>query len=192
MRELTHKRLGDPDYFKVIMGQSPPSSAYNDEGQGLPFYQGKADFGLIYPSPRKYCTKPSRIAEKDDILISVRAPVGPTNMANEKCSIGRGLAAIRCKIGVLPKFLLYALRAIEGEIANSVRDQGGGFTSIKRDQLKAFKIPTPDISEQHRIVTRIEDLTRRAEEARKLMAEAENQITQFQSALLAKAFRGEL
>lgn len=190
MSELTHKPLGDPAYFQVIMGQSPPSSAYNDEGQGLPFYQGKADFGLIYPSPRKYCTEPTRIAEKNDILISVRAPVGPTNMANEKCSIGRGLAAIRCKKGVEPKFLLYVLRAIEGEIADSVRDQGGGFTSIKRDQLKAFKIPIPPVDEQRRIVARIEELTRRAEEARKLAAEREAELAALLQALYSRMIEG--
>lgn len=190
MNELTHKPLGNSDYFKVIMGQSPPSSAYNDEGQGLPFYQGKADFGLIYPTPRKYCTEPSPIAEKDDILISVRAPVGPTNMASGKCSIGRGLAAIRCKDSVLPKFLLYALRAIEREIADSVRDQGGGFTAIKRDQLKAFEIPIPDIGEQHRIVARIEELTRRAEEARKLAAEREVELNSLLQALYSRMIEG--
>jgi len=190
MSELIQKPLGDPVYFQVIMGQSPPSSVYNDEGQGLPFYQGKADFGHIYPSPRKYCTEPTRIAEKDDILISVRAPVGPTNMANEKCAIGRGLAAIRCKKGVVPKFLLYALRAIEGEIADSVRDQGGGFTSIKRDQLKAFKIRVPPIDEQRRIVARIETLSRRAEEARRLAAEREAELDALLQALYSQMIEG--
>ena len=177
MSEWNYKSLGDPNYFKVIMGQSPPSSTYNDEGQGLPFYQGKAEFGLIYPSARTYCTNPSRIAEKDDILISVRAPVGPTNMVYERCSIGRGLAAIRCKSVVLPKFLLYALRAIEREITDSVRDQGGGFTSIKRDQLKMLKVPVLNIDEQHRIVARIEELTFRAEEARSARQKARTQIS---------------
>jgi restriction endonuclease S subunit len=186
MNEWVYKPLGDPDYFQVIMGQSPPSSEYNDDGQGLPFYRGKADFGLIHPTPRKYCTEPTRVAKKDDILISVRAPVGPTNLANEKCSIGRGLAAIRCKHGILPKFLLYALRAIENKIADSVRDQGGGFTSIKRDQLKAFELPTPDINEQRRIVARIEELTRCAEQARKLAAERESELDTLLQALYSR------
>jgi type I restriction enzyme, S subunit len=158
------------------MGQSPPSRAYNDEKNGLPFYQGKADFGLISPTPRKYCTEPNRIAEKNDVLISVRAPVGPTNLATEKCCIGRGLAAIRCQSGVLPQFLFYALRSIQSKIAESVKDQGGGFTAIKRDQLGAFKIPVPPLDEQRRIVTRIEELTRRAEEAQQLRHEAVEKV----------------
>src|SRR5690606_13703307 len=116
--------------------------------------------------------------------------VGPTNMANEKCSIGRGLAAIRCKKGVEPKCLLYVLRAIEGEIADSVRDQGGGFTSIKRDHLQAFKIPIPPVDEQRRIVARIEELTRRAEEARKLAAEREAELAALLQALYSRMIEG--
>ncbi len=167
-----YKKLGDENYFELIMGQSPPSKTYNLKKNGLPFFQGKAEFGKMFPTPKKYCSEPTRIAEKDDVLISVRAPVGPTNLANERCCIGRGLAAIRCKQDIIPRFLLYALRAIEGDIANSVCDQGGGFTAIKKSQLKAVKIPVPPLEEQRRIVARIEELIRRAEEARRLRQEA--------------------
>ncbi|MCK4604345.1 MAG: restriction endonuclease subunit S, partial [Deltaproteobacteria bacterium] len=102
-----YKKLGDENYFKVIMGQSPPSKTYNFEEIGLPFFQGKAEFGKMFPMPKKYCSEPTRIAEKNDVLISVRAPVGPTNLANTRCCIGRGLAAIRCEQKVLPRFLFY-------------------------------------------------------------------------------------
>lgn len=77
-----YKKLGDENYFKVIMGQSPPSKTYNLEKIGLTFFQGKAEFGKMFPTPKKYYSEPTRIAEKDDVLISVRAPVGPTNLAN--------------------------------------------------------------------------------------------------------------
>mgnify|MGYP005871280621 CR=1 FL=1 len=79
----------------TIFGQSPPSSSYNKEGNGLPFFQGKAEFGAKHPIARSWCTEPTREAEAGDILLSVRAPVGPTNVADRHCAIGRGLAAIR-------------------------------------------------------------------------------------------------
>jgi len=72
---------------KVIMGQSPPSKTYNMERKGLPFFQGKADFGELYPTPRVWCSSPQKIAQPGDILISVRVPVGPTNLANVTCCI---------------------------------------------------------------------------------------------------------
>jgi len=181
--DWVYKKMGDTRFFKVIMGQSPPSNTYNENEHDLPFFQGKADFGNMFPTPRKFCTNPSRFAEKDDVLISVRAPVGPTNLANQKCCIGRGLAAIRSTELVLPRFLLYALRSIENDIAESVRDQGGGFTAIKKDQLKAIEIPVPPLSKQNRIVTQIEELIFRAEEARKISAEREEELDTFQQAV---------
>ena len=78
----------------INMGQSPDSSLYNEEQIGMPFYQGNADFGEIHPKARMWCTKPTKIAKSGDILISVRAPIGALNIANEDCCIGRGLAAI--------------------------------------------------------------------------------------------------
>src|SRR3989337_815218 len=104
-------RLGEVS--EIILGQSPPSSTYNKNGNGLPFYQGKLEFGNIYPTPQKWCTAPKKIAEKEDVLISVRAPVGPTNISPERCCIGRGLAAIRGLGGIETLFILYLMRAFE-------------------------------------------------------------------------------
>ena len=86
-------KLGD--VCEIVMGQSPPSSTYNKEKKGLPFFQGKAEFSELYPEVRKWCSKPKKLAEPLDILVSVRAPVGSTNIVNQKCCIGRGLAALR-------------------------------------------------------------------------------------------------
>ena len=76
-------RIGSTAY--VEMGQSPPSEHYNRSGHGIPFFQGKADFGKRYPTARYWCTQPKKYAGQGDILISVRAPVGPTNVASEPC-----------------------------------------------------------------------------------------------------------
>jgi len=87
-------RVRLPEITEITMGQSPPGSTYNSKGQGLPFFQGKVDFGERYPTPRVWCTQPKKTANAGDVLISVRAPVGPTNVADRKCIIGRGLAAL--------------------------------------------------------------------------------------------------
>src|SRR2546426_12766022 len=102
----------------VMMGQSPPGTTYNTSGDGLPFFQGKTDFGELYPKIRVFCNRPSRIAEQGDILMSVRAPVGPTNLAKEKCCIGRGLAALRTGTTLDTSFLLYFLRHHEPRLAS--------------------------------------------------------------------------
>jgi type I restriction enzyme S subunit len=105
------------DISLIISGQSPESSAYNKNMDGLPFFQGKAEFGEVYPAVRQWCNAPRKIAEKDDILISVRAPAGPTNIANQKCAIGRGLAAIRANKNISRQFLFNYLRFVESDIA---------------------------------------------------------------------------
>jgi type I restriction enzyme S subunit len=136
---------------KVIMGQSPPSSTYNTVGEGLPFYQGKTDFGDMYPTPRVYCTEPSRIAEAGDILISVRAPVGPTNVSQERSCIGRGISAIRVGKNLDRDFLLYFLRFYEPELARA--GTGSTFTAIAREDLESIKIPLLPPTEQKRIAS---------------------------------------
>ena len=141
---------------EVILGQSPPSSTYNEDRKGLPFYQGKLEFGDLYPTPRKWCSSPKKIAEKGDVLISVRAPVGPTNICPEKSCIGRGLAAIRPMEGIESLFVLYLIRAFENSIAG--KGTGTTFNAITGSQLSGFEIPLSPLPEQHRIVAKIEEL----------------------------------
>src|SRR5437773_10276250 len=104
--------LSDECHFKLIMGQSPPGSTYNEVGEGLPFFQGKADFGEKSPTARVFCSAPTGIVEPDDVLISVRAHVVPTDLADKQCAIARGLAAILCKNGVAPRCFLRVLLAL--------------------------------------------------------------------------------
>lgn len=140
------------DVAEIIMGQSPPSSAYNTEGRGLPFFQGKAEFGQLYPAVKKWCNKPTKIAEQNDVLISVRAPVGPTNLCSEKSCIGRGLGAIRAKDKVSHYlFILYFLRSIEQSLA--AKGKGSTFTAINRDDLERIKFPDISFADQKKIAT---------------------------------------
>jgi type I restriction enzyme S subunit len=174
----------------VILGQSPPGNTYNGKGEGLPFFQGKAEFGAMYPRAIKWCTQPTKIAEPDDVLISVRAPVGPTNVANARCAIGRGLAALRARENVRPKWVLYGLRA--SEQALRILAGGSTFEAITGQQLRAHTLPLPPPDEQDRIVAEIEkQLTRLdvgIETARRLLAH----IATYRSSVLRAAVRGRL
>jgi len=134
---------------EVIAGQSPPSSSYNQNGKGMPFFQGKADFGELNPTVRYWCIAPKKISLKDDILFSVRAPVGPTNVNTIEACIGRGLSAIRCGKEISMKYLLHFFRANESKIA--ALGTGSTFKAITIKELKQLQVPLPPLSEQRRI-----------------------------------------
>ncbi len=143
--------LGSTDVADVIPGQSPASEFYNDEGQGLPFYQGKKDFGEIcLKSPTVWTTQITKESVRNDVLISVRAPVGSVNINPfDKICIGRGLAAIRCKKGVLHRYLFEFIAQNQDLFRGS---QGMAFDSISANDLRAIKIPVPPMDVQQQIV----------------------------------------
>jgi type I restriction enzyme S subunit len=172
-----------PDVAEIIMGQSPPGDTYNEMAEGLPFFQGKAEFGEVSPTPRKWCTSPKKIAEAGDILMSVRAPVGPTNLAVTRCCIGRGLAAIRANQERLdPAYLRFVLRHAEPKLASM--GQGSTFAAIGRAELASTNSPLPPLPEQRRIV----DLLSRAEGIVRLRREAEKKAAELIPALFLDMF----
>jgi type I restriction enzyme, S subunit len=127
--------------FKLTMGQSPPGDTYNDAGNGLPFFQGRTDFGARYPKRRIYCTAPTRFAEVDDTLVSVRAPVGDLNMAWERCCVGRGVAAVRHSSGARG-YTYHALNSLQPDLA-AFEHTGTVFGAINKDQFEKLKIIAP-------------------------------------------------
>lgn len=135
------------DVCAINMGQSPDSSNYNDDGVGLPFFQGNADFGERYPVARKWCSVPTKIAKPEDILISVRAPIGALNYAREKCCIGRGLAALTPdKSKVSPEFIFWLLKAKNIDL-NS-KGTGSTFKAIGRSVLEETRLPNVPLTAQ--------------------------------------------
>lgn len=134
------------EFCDINMGQSPDSKTYNEQGYGLPFYQGNADFGKIHPKTRIWCSEPVKKAEAGDILISVRAPIGAMNIANEKCCIGRGVAALTPKEECDKKYLYYALESKVKELM--LQGTGSTFKAINKKILEQTHIPKYDIDKQ--------------------------------------------
>ena len=129
------------DAFHITMGQSPPGSSYNEDAEGLPFFQGRRDFGDRFPSKRVYCTQPTRFAKEGDILLTVRAPVGDVNIAPYNCCIGRGLAAIRDPSGS-QSWVLNILRS-KTDIWQHHDGSGTVFGSINKNDLAAIPVVYP-------------------------------------------------
>ena len=172
------KKLGE--VCEIIMGASPDSKSYNIMRDGLAFYQGKTEFGAEYPTPVKWCSEPVKIAQSGDVLLSVRAPIGPVNFANEKCCIGRGLSALRFEGE--QRYLYYFLQASETEL--DARGIGTTFKCISGQSLRSVPIPIPPLAEQKRIVAKIDAAFEKID---KLKANAEKNLANakelFQSAL---------
>ena len=125
----------------ITMGQSPKGSSYNEVGEGLLFFQGSTDFGWRFPVARQYTTEPSRIAEEDDILLSVRAPVGTLNIANTRCCIGRGLAAINSKVGA-NSYIFNVMQDFK-KLFDMMNSVGTTFGSITKDDLYSLQLVYP-------------------------------------------------
>jgi len=145
---MEYKRL--KDIAKITMGQSPDSSSYNNEKDGLPFFQGNADFGELYPNERFWCNAPKKVAMPGDILISVRAPIGALNYAKGKSCIGRGLAAITIENIVERNYIFHLLKA-RNNYLNSM-GTGSTFKAIGKNVLEEILIPQISREEQQKCV----------------------------------------
>jgi len=173
-------------YFRLTMGQSPPGSTYNEIGEGVPFYQGRTDFGFRFPTRRVFCTAPTRFAETGDTLVSVRAPVGDLNIANERCAVGRGVAAIRHRSGSR-SFTYYSMNHL-GEHFSQFEAEGTVFGCINKADFERlpFVVPVPDIlAVFDRIVLPLDDRLETNERQSLILAS-------IRDALLPKLISGEL
>ncbi|HPO65483.1 MAG TPA: restriction endonuclease subunit S [Bacteroidales bacterium] len=174
------------DVFDLVLGQSPPGETYNEVGEGIPFYQGRADFTFRFPDRRVYCTAPTRFAKKGDTLISVRAPVGAINLAFEDCAIGRGVAAARHKTGA-KSYTYYFMHGL-AEVFNRFEAEGTVFGSISKKDFHAIQcviVPSQVVEAFERLCEPIDVRVEFAEiESRSLAA--------LRDTLLPKLISGEI
>jgi type I restriction enzyme S subunit len=174
------------DEFDLTMGQSPPGHTYNEVGDGVPFYQGRTDFGFRFPTRRVYCTAPTRLAKKGDTLISVRAPVGDINMVAEDCAIGRGVAAARHKTGSR-SYSYQFMRALE-DVFRRFEAEGTVFGSIGKKDFHAIACVAPPRSLVEEFERRAAPLDSRIE----LVERESRTLAALRDALLPKLISGEL
>ena len=172
--------------FNLTMGQSPPGSTYNEAGDGLPFYQGRKDFGFRYPTRRVYCNAPTRMAKKDDTLVSVRAPVGDINMVEEKCCIGRGVAAIRHKTGSR-SYTYYAMQFLREDFS-LYEAEGTVFGAINKTGFQTLSQLRPSDG----IVEAFERLVYPLDQSIENNENQSHTLSQIRDALLPKLLSGEI
>ncbi len=174
------------DLATVTMGQSPPGSTYNEEGEGVPFYQGVRDFSRRFPTRRVYCTAPSRFAEAGDVLLSVRAPVGRTNIATEKCAIGRGLGSVRFRRGG-ESFGLCLLNA-QVEVWEALDAKGTVFGAATRDDVRKLPVLAPP----DQFIERFETFSKPVDCALLAFHGESETLSTVRDALLPKLLSGEI
>lgn len=153
------------DIAQITMGQSPDSSSYNEERRGLPFFQGNADFGELYPTERVWCSAPKKVAKANDILISVRAPIGALNYARDECCIGRGLAAVSIENSAERQYIFHLLKARHDELNR--KGTGSTFKAINKSVLEDLQVPVISPAEKQQatqIMNSAEHIIRRRKE----------------------------
>ena len=173
------------DQCDIVMGQSPKSEFYNEEGEGLPFHQGVTDFGKIFPTTRVYCTIKNRIAESGDILFSVRAPVARINIADRKIVIGRGLSSIRSKDGT-QVFIFQQLKYTFQE-----EDMIGGgtiFKSVTKADMHRINVLIPS----HLLVSEFERIAKSMFYELKVLTAKNDVLRRTRDLLLPKLISGEI
>jgi len=172
--------------FILTMGQSPPGDTYNENGEGVPFYQGRTDFGFRFPKQRVFCTEPSRLAITGDTLVSVRAPVGDVNIALDECALGRGVAGLRHPEGH-QSFVFYAVRCLKPYF--EMHDgEGTVFGSINKKDFQALPIVLPP----ENLLTSFESIVTPIDAAIENNEKKLRCLTQLRDTLLPRLISGQL
>lgn len=170
----------------ITMGQSPKGSSYNEAGEGIMFFQGSTDFGWRFPVARQYTTEPSRMAEEDDILLSVRAPVGTLNIADTRCCIGRGLAAINSKVGA-NSYIFNVMQDFK-KLFDMINSVGTTFGSITKDDLYLLQLVYPPTE----LLMEFDQLVKSFDREIKNRSRQNQELTQLRDWLLPMLMNGQV
>jgi len=173
----------------VLMGQSPESRYVNQNGKGLAFLQGNAEFGRIHPKEKNWCDHPKKIALTNDILYSVRAPVGEVNIADKKYCIGRGLCSIS-NFNIHQTYLLYGSILFKQELDKY--STGSTFDAISTLNIKNILLPIPPLSEQKQIVAYIEEQSAKIDKAISLQQKQIEKLKEYKTVLIDSAVTGKI
>ena len=169
----------------ITMGASPSGSSYNVNGEGTVFYQGRAEFGYRFPHRNMFTTEPKRYAEEGEVLLSVRAPVGDINIANERCCIGRGLAAIGSKC--YPSYILYLVKSLKS-VFEQYNGEGTVFGSINKKTLEGLRIIVPET----RYIERFEEIANPLDSQIRCKEEESRLLAELRDTLLPRLMSGEI
>lgn len=170
----------------IIMGTSPSGSSYNTEGKGDVFYQGRAEFGFRFPERNLYTTEAKRFADVDTVLVSVRAPVGDINVAEEKCCIGRGLASVRSNKG-FNSFILYLMQSLK-PVFDRFNGEGTVFGSINKKAFEDLKVVIPD----EKNVFEFDSISSSIDSQIKRTVQESRRLAELRDTLLPRLMSGEL
>ena len=158
----------------INMGQSPDSKSYNQVGDGLPFFQGNADFGIMYPETRVWCSSPTKVVEPGTLLISVRAPIGALNFSKERSCIGRGLAGITPRQDVDLKYIYYCLKSQKEEL--DAKGTGSTFKAIAKNVLGETSVKIVSKTAQEQVVQILDRVSSMVDARKQQLAELDNLI----------------
>ena len=175
--------------IELIMGQSPESEHYNFEGDGIPFLQGNADFGKIHPIPKVWTRHANKICLKDDIFLSVRAPVGELNIADQSYGIGRGLCALR-PFAINRVFFYYLLIGLKEKLIKLAT--GSTFTAVSVEDISNLMLPNPPIEEQKLIVELLEKQVKNSMQLSQQLTEQIELLKEYKTTLISEAVMGKL
>lgn len=174
----------------VEMGQSPESAFYNKDGNGVPFLQGNADFKEIYPQPQVWTTEGNKYSKKDDILISVRAPVGEINISDDRYAIGRGLTALRFSGKFCFKYYYYLVAAAKNYF-DSI-STGTTYSAISTDDVKNISVTVPLLEKQTQIATFLDHKTAKIGEAIQKILSQNETLKEYRQALISNVVTGKV